>query len=344
MSRSDLNTRSLGDVAPTLPADGEALVFDAAAGQYVPGAVSGTPGPPGPPGTSGVAAGSPFNGLCPQPDFLSGGVHSIPSAIVGSTSSTTSTNFTLLEDETYYMPFVAGWAAELTSISFVNVGNNARALISVGLYDADGTGGLPGTRLALLASVPGTTTSSVKSGTIDVTLTPGRLYWLAIAMTGWTNHAVRGIERFATHQLTYSGTTNSRSGALKASAGTLSDPATAPTTILDNSSVPLVGLLASAYSSATPASGTDFADANEFDRAKLFALSKELSYDVDGNLEQILLYDDAPPTNLIYTMDFTYDVDGNLETIDLTRESDSATFTKTFTYDVDGNLESTEIT
>lgn len=41
MSRSDLNTRTLADVDPTLPADNEVLAWDAAAGQYVPTEVTG---------------------------------------------------------------------------------------------------------------------------------------------------------------------------------------------------------------------------------------------------------------------------------------------------------------
>lgn len=71
--------------------------------------------------------------------------------------------------------------------------------------------------------------------------------------------------------------------------------------------------------------------ANEFARADATAIAKTLVYSGD-DLSQVLIYGDEAKTFLNYTKDLSYDMNGGLVEVLLTRASDGATWTKTLSY------------
>lgn len=64
----------------------------------------------------------------------------------------------------------------------------------------------------------------------------------------------------------------------------------------------------------------------------------ELSYDVNGNLVTIDIYENSDKLIKLFTKTITYD-SGNISIINITDETNSNTLTKTFTYDISGNIE-----
>jgi len=69
---------------------------------------------------------------------------------------------------------------------------------------------------------------------------------------------------------------------------------------------------------------------------------KVFSYTGD-DLTQQLIYEDNTMSTLLFTVDYTY-TGTNLTQIDVTRESDSFTYTKVLTYDINDVLQNIDIT
>ena len=63
-----------------------------------------------------------------------------------------------------------------------------------------------------------------------------------------------------------------------------------------------------------------------------------LTYDGNGDLDELKYYEDAAKTELAFTKNFFYSMSGDLLSTVLTRASDSALFNQVFTYDGNGDL------
>lgn len=69
----------------------------------------------------------------------------------------------------------------------------------------------------------------------------------------------------------------------------------------------------------------------------------EFSYSISGDISNKDIWDSPSKTTKYFSIVYNYNL-GNLTSINITRETDSFSFTRTFAYDISGNLTNITIT
>lgn len=100
----------------------------------------------------------------------------------------TNTAFSLTQNTIFYVPIIFGHDGSADLITIVNVSTAVTASNAyIGIYDADGVNGLPGTRLYLSAAVATAAPTGAKTTpALSLSVLAGKLYYVAIADTGAT--------------------------------------------------------------------------------------------------------------------------------------------------------------
>lgn len=94
-------------------------------------------------------------------------------------AGTQSSAFTALQDRTYFTPFYVAKDGTVFNQISVRVGTVTTSVTCrLGIYDSDGTGGVPSTLILDAGNVTMTTTGQVGTATISQSLDQG-IYWLA---------------------------------------------------------------------------------------------------------------------------------------------------------------------
>lgn len=179
--KTDSSPAELGDLADvdlvsSPPADGDALIYDGVAGEWIPGSGGG--------GGSGRGYGS-VRLRRPNSDVVK---------IFGDeTAQGNAAAAAVTANQVRYYPFALSRAIAISSIgasvSSLSVGNKAR--VAIYNNDGDATFDRPGTILVESGDLD-TSTTGIKYSSVSITLNPGVIYWAAFICTAASFHQWQG--------------------------------------------------------------------------------------------------------------------------------------------------------